>query len=67
MCNKKVCTISNLVCPTCGNTFPIPRHPGRSRERNHIKTVWCPFCGRMTQMMEVRERDFCQLDNITER
>lgn len=52
------CYISYLICPTCGKRFPIPRRPHHSRERGHIKTVWCPYCKRKTDMREIRYGDF---------
>lgn len=65
MCHRKVCSISRCVCPMCGNSFPIPRRPGRARERNHIKDIYCPFCGEVTKMTEIREGDYLpRLDNI---
>lgn len=50
--------ISYLICPRCGNSFPIPRNKGRQRKKNHIKDIWCPFCGRVEKMKEIRYNDF---------
>lgn len=51
-------SISYCVCPVCRNQFPIPRRPDRKRERGHIKTLYCPFCGKETDMIERREGDY---------
>lgn len=49
--------ISRCHCPQCGGVMPIPRKPGRSRERNHIKDMFCPYCGMVVKMVEEREDD----------
>lgn len=49
--------ISNLICPDCKNTFPIPRINGNSRNKGHIKTIWCPFCKKERNMIEYRIGD----------
>ena len=50
---KRYKTISsNLICPECGNIFPIPRYSGRYRCYNHIKDLWCPYCRDTTKMVE---------------
>ena len=48
---------STLICPVCGNTFPIMRNHGQHRERGHIKDVWCPFCKVDRKFQEVRRTD----------
>lgn len=50
--------ISNCICPECGNSFPIPRRPDRKRARGHRKKLWCPYCGKETNMIEEREGDY---------
>ena len=54
---KKTVNISYLECPDCRNKIPIPR-PYRTREKNHIKTFFCPFCAENKQMLEHRSIDF---------
>lgn len=51
-------SISYCICPNCKGKFPIPRKGGATREKKHIKTIWCPFCKEKTDMMEIRENDF---------
>ena len=43
---------SVMVCKRCGGTFPIRRRRGRRRKRNHVKTMWCPWCKQVTQHVE---------------
>lgn len=54
--NHKV-SISKLVCPECKNIFPIPRMINSNREKGHIKTMWCPFCKNIRDMVECRAHD----------
>ena len=49
---------SELVCPECGRKFPIPRKMSRQREKMHIKDLFCPFCGKVQKMTEIRYNDF---------
>ena len=56
--NNRSFTISNLICPSCGSSFPIPRLRSNARERGHIKDIYCPFCNRTEKMLEIREQDF---------
>ncbi len=51
-------TISNCMCPQCRNKFPIPRKANRSREKGHIKNIWCPFCKEIVGMKEMRYNDY---------
>ena len=50
--------ISQLICPGCGNKFPIPRRNGSMREKGHRKWIYCPYCKEMQNMLEIREFDF---------
>lgn len=50
--------ISFCECPDCHREFPIPRIKGRSRERNHRKDIYCPFCKKKVTMTEHRFNDF---------
>ena len=55
--------ISNCICPGCGLKFPIPRPKSRRREVGHVKTIWCPICGKKQGMLEIRD-DFYQCDAL---
>ena len=50
--------ISYCICPDCSNRFPIPRSDGRMREKGHHKWIFCPFCMKVTNMLERRDCDF---------
>lgn len=44
--------ISWMECRDCLGKTPIQRKRGRTRKRGHIKTMWCPWCKRVTQHIE---------------
>lgn len=60
--NKKHISISKCICTECGMEMPIPR-PKRIREKEHIKTMWCPTCKKETDHIEIREFDFIDKQN----
>ena len=49
---------TSLICPECGNVFPIMRKRSELREQFHIKTIYCPFCKELTDHIEVINLDF---------
>lgn len=53
--NKVVQTI--LVCPECGNKFPIMRKVTNQRKLFHIKDLYCPFCRKITKHIEGKDLD----------
>lgn len=44
--------LSQMKCCKCGGMMPVRRRRGHLRKRNHIKTMWCPWCKRVTQHRE---------------
>ena len=44
--------LSKMKCCKCGGMMPVRRRRGHLRKRNHIKTMWCPWCKRVTQHRE---------------
>lgn len=54
--NRKV-SISDFICPGCGNKIPLPRHMNHTREKGHIKDLYCPFCKDIMKMKEIRSID----------
>ena len=44
--------LSQMKCERCGGMMPVRRRRGRLRKKNHIKTMWCPWCKRVTQHRE---------------
>lgn len=57
--------LSMLVCPECGNTFPIMRNHGQHRKRGHIKDIWCPFCKTDRKFVEVGRGDYYKMNSKT--
>lgn len=62
MRKQRFMDMSTLICPECGNTFPIMRNHGQHRERGHVKDVWCPFCKAERKFREIRKGD-CFITN----
>lgn len=50
-------TISYFICPECGNSLPLPRKKSKKRDKGHIKTLFCVYCGKVTETIEVRKGD----------
>ena len=51
---KKVKTeASNFICLECGK-MGIPIQRKRSREKGHVKDLYCVYCGKVTHQMELR-------------
>jgi hypothetical protein len=49
-------TMSDMYCTQCGRkNIPIPRNKGREREPGHLKNMYCLYCQKKTNMVEVRE------------
>ena len=44
--------ISVLVCKECGKDMYVPRRRKAMRKKNHIKTMWCPYCNKKTDFIE---------------
>jgi len=47
-------TRSNFICLKCGK-MGIPIHRKRSREKGHVKDLFCIYCGEVTHQMELRD------------
>ena len=51
----KEITISDMYCTQCGKrNIPIPRSKGKERECGHLKQMYCIYCKKKTNMVEVR-------------
>ena len=50
---KKI-KVETYICPNCGQKMYVPRI--RSRERGHIKDMWCARCKGITKF--VKEEKF---------
>ena len=46
---------SDFYCTECGKKgMPLPRKEGQMREAGHLKKIYCLYCGRETNMVEIR-------------
>ena len=44
-----------MYCTQCGRkNIPIPRNKGRERELGHLKRLYCIYCKKRTNMVEVK-------------
>lgn len=49
-------TISEMYCTQCGKrNIPIPRKKGQGREPGHLKKMYCIYCKKKTNMVEIKE------------
>lgn len=49
-------TCSDMYCTQCGKkNIPVQRNAGREREPGHLKRMFCVFCGKEVNMVEVRD------------
>ena len=44
--------LSQMECCKCHGKFPVRRPRRHLRKKNHVKTMWCPWCKRVTQHRE---------------
>lgn len=50
---------SEMICTICNQRgIPVPRKENRTRERNHIKHMYCVYCKKKTPHREIRTIDF---------
>lgn len=48
--------MSDMYCTQCGRkNIPIPRHKGKEREIGHLKKMYCIYCQKQTNMVEIRD------------
>ena len=55
MVKMKNIVISTCVCPKCNGEMFVPRKLNKTRNKGHLKKLWCPFCKKIRNMMEFRE------------
>ncbi len=48
---------SDLICSTCGSIMTISRCTSRSREKYHIKDMYCINCKKTTKFIELGNAD----------
>ena len=44
---------TDLLCPECGNVFPIQRRVNRQKKTLHRKWLYCPMCQKTTNHIEI--------------
>jgi len=45
---------STFFCTQCGKPgIPIPRSKNHLRERGHLKRLYCPYCNRVVNHVEI--------------
>lgn len=48
-------SVSDFYCTKCGRQgLPIIRSRGKAREPGHLKKLYCPYCKKQHNMVEVR-------------
>lgn len=48
-------TYSDMYCTQCGKkNIPVPRKSGREREPGHLKRMYCIYCKKKVNMVEVK-------------
>ena len=49
-------TFSDMYCTYCGRkNIPIPRKAGQEREPGHLKKMYCIYCKKTVNMVEVKD------------
>ena len=53
---KRKGKVSNFYCTSCGQKgMPIVRQKGKEREDGHLKKLYCIYCMKERNMVEVKE------------
>lgn len=48
-------TMSDMYCTNCGKkNIPVPRKKGKEREPGHLKKMYCIYCKREVNMVEIK-------------
>lgn len=50
--------MSDMYCVKCGGHMTVPRSRRQTREKSHLKDMYCPYCKVESKFREVREKDF---------
>lgn len=58
-------TISDMYCTQCGQkNIPIQRKKGHARESGHLKKMYCIYCQKDVNMVEIRGFGSYTLDDF---
>ncbi len=48
--------LSNFYCTQCGHRgIPIQRKKGKEKEPGHLKKLYCIYCGKEQNMIEIKQ------------
>lgn len=45
---------NDFYCLNCGNKYTLPRKSNRRKESMHRKVLYCPFCGKDVNHIEIK-------------
>ena len=54
---RKSTVSTSLICPECGNVFPIMRKANKEKSLYHRKWLYCIRCSKTTNHIEVKDLD----------
>ena len=57
-------TISYFMCPTCKHILPLPRNKSVKRKKGHIKDLYCIYCNKITEAIEMGEDRYITQDGV---
>ena len=62
--NRKVKIYKRFLrCPSCHKRMQLWSKMSRVRPKNHIKTLYCYFCGKLVDAIEEKEFDTAEYIN----
>ena len=57
--------LSDMYCTQCGRkNIPIPRKKAQQREIGHLKNMYCIYCKKKTNMVEIRSNSNYTLEDF---
>ena len=63
--NIRQLKISDFYCTQCGNkNIPIARQVGKQREPGHLKKLYCLYCNKETNNVEIKYPSQYTLDDF---
>ena len=63
--NNKLNNISDFYCTCCGHKgIPVWRKNGQAREPGHLKKMFCLYCQKETNMVEIKQNGKYTLEDF---
>lgn len=63
--NTRKIVLSDFYCTQCGRKgIPVFRPIGQEREPGHLKKLFCLYCQKETNMVEIRSKGKYHLENF---